>query len=143
MRPRETITLDAHAQQRLFVLTHVLAGELTLDEAATYLQLSTRQVRRLLGEVRADGAAALVHGNRGRRPANRVDDATAARVVELARTTYAGFNPVHLAECLADDPKAPLDLSPRSVRRILTAAGVALPRTRRSSRGHPRRERMP
>jgi hypothetical protein len=34
MTPRETITFDAHPQQRLFVLTHVLAGELTLDEAS-------------------------------------------------------------------------------------------------------------
>ena len=143
MTPRETITLDAHAQQRLFVLTHVLAGELTLDEAAAYLRVSTRQVRRLVEEFRSEGAAGLVHGNRGKRPANRVPDEVAGRIVELARTTYAGFNPVHLAECLADDQDAPLDLSPRTVRRILTAASVALPRTRRPSRGHRRRERMP
>ena len=142
MTPRETITLDARAQQRLTVLTHVLAGELTLEQAAAYLRLSTRQVRRLLVELRGEGAAALVHGNRGRRPANRVDDDVAARVVELARTTYAGFNPVHLAECLADDPDEPLVLSPRTVRRILAGAGVIAPRTRRRTAGHRRRERM-
>lgn len=142
MTPRETITLDARAQQRLTVLTHVLAGELTLEQAAAYLRLSTRQLRRLLDELREEGAASLVHGNRGRRPANRVDDATAARVVELARTTYAGFNPVHLAECLAEDPDDPLVLSARTVRRILAAAAVIPPRTRRRERGHPRRERM-
>jgi hypothetical protein len=34
---------------------------------------------------------------------NRVADEVARRVVELDRTTYAGFNPVHLAECLAAD----------------------------------------
>jgi hypothetical protein len=32
-----------------------------------------------------------------------VADEVARRVVELDRTTYAGFNPVHLAECLAAD----------------------------------------
>ena len=143
MTPRETITLDARAQQRLYVLTHVLAGELSIEQAAAYLRLSIRQVRRLLGELRGAGAAALVHGNRGRRPANRVDDAVAARVIELARTTYAGFNPVHLAECLAEDPEGPLVLSARTVRRILAGAGVIPPRTRRRRRGHPRRERMP
>jgi Winged helix-turn helix len=143
MTSRETITLDARAQQRLTVLTHVLAGELTLDQAAAYLRLSTRQVRRLLVELRGEGAAALVHGNRGRAPANRVDEDTAARVVELARTTYAGFNPVHLAECLADDLDEPLILSPRTVHRILAGAGVIPPRTRRRGPGHRRRERMP
>jgi len=125
------------------VLAHILADELTLEQAATYLRLSPRQVRRLVEGFRADGAGALVHGNRGRRPANRVDDAVARRVVDLAATTYAGFNPVHFAECLADDPEAPLVLSARTVRRILAGAGVSPPRTRRRAPGHRRRERMP
>ncbi len=34
METRETIILDSRAQQRLYVLTHVLAGELTVEEAA-------------------------------------------------------------------------------------------------------------
>ena len=38
MQTRETITLDAKAQQRLLVLTHVLAGELDIGEAAAYLR---------------------------------------------------------------------------------------------------------
>jgi len=46
METRETISLDSRAQHRIYVLTHVLAGELTVDEAAAVLRLSTRQVRR-------------------------------------------------------------------------------------------------
>jgi hypothetical protein len=41
----ESVALDARAQQRLYVLNHVLAGELSLDEAARVLRLSVRQVR--------------------------------------------------------------------------------------------------
>ena len=33
METRETITLDTRAQQRLLVLTHVMAGELGREEA--------------------------------------------------------------------------------------------------------------
>src|SRR4051794_33083937 len=111
METRETITLDARAQQRLLVLTHVLAGELDVGEAAAYLRLSSRQVSRLTERLRTQGAAALVHGNRGRRPANRVDDALRGAIVEQALTTYAGFKSVHLAEALAEtDPTTP---SPR------------------------------
>ena len=47
MEKRETITLDGRTQQRLYVLNHVLAGELTADEAGRVLKLSVRQVRRL------------------------------------------------------------------------------------------------
>ncbi len=135
------IKLDARAQQRVIVLTHIVAGELTLDEAAAYLRLSTRQVRRLVDGFRGRGAAALVHGNRGRVPANQTDEAMRARIIELARTTYVGFNPVHLAEALAEDEA--IEISPRTIRRMLVAAGISLPRTRRPARHRSRRERMP
>jgi transposase len=141
METRETITLDAQAQQRLLVLTHVLAGELTVEVAAAYLCLSVRQVGRLIDRLRTDGAAGLVHGNRGRPPVNRVDEAVRASIAELARTTYAGFNPVHLAETLAEtDPGTP---SARAIRRILDGAGIQPPRTRRPAAHRSRRERMP
>jgi hypothetical protein len=46
---RETITLYARAQQRLAVLNpSLLAGELSSAEAAAYLRLSIRQLRRLM-----------------------------------------------------------------------------------------------
>jgi transposase len=137
MKTRETITLDARAQQRLLVLTHVLAGELDVGEAAAYLQLSPRQVTRLAERLRSDGAAGLVHANRGRRPANRIDEAMRSSIVDAALTTLAGFNPVHLAET---DPAVP---SARTVRRILAEAGVEPPRTRRPPAHRSRRERMP
>jgi transposase len=140
METRETITLDARAQQRLLVLSHVLAGELDERDAAAYLGLSGRQIHRLSARLRTEGAAALVHGNRGRPPANRVDDGTRAAIVHAALTTYAGFNPVHLAETLAEiDPATP---SPRTVQRILAEADVRPPRPRRAPAHRSRRERM-
>lgn len=142
-KTRETITLDSRAQQRLYVLNHVLAGELTAEEAARVLQLSVRQVRRLVDRYRSDGAAALVHRNRGRTPANRTDPVVRSRLVELATTEFAGFNPVHLAETLAEEGHVDLAVCPRTIRRILAEAGKALPRTRRSPRHRSRRERMP
>ncbi len=141
-KTRETITLDSRAQQRLYVLNHILAGELTADEASRVLQLSVRQVRRLVDRYRDEGAAALIHGNRGRVPVNRTDPAVRERLVELATTEFAGFNPVHLAETLAEEGRADLAVSPRTIRRILAAAGKALPRTRRPARHRTRRERM-
>jgi hypothetical protein len=53
---------------------------------------------------------------------NRTDDAIRSRLVELATTEFAGFNPVHLAETLADEGHTDLAVSPRTIRRILAAA---------------------
>ena len=142
METRETITLDGRAQQRLQILTHVLAGDLTLDEAAHVVRLSSRQVRRLLDRYRTSGPGALVHGNRGRWPGNRIDDDRRGRLVELARTTYQGFNPVHFAECLAEETLE-LPVSPRTIRRLFAEAGIAPTRTRRPPRHRSRRDRMP
>jgi transposase len=141
METRETITLDRQAQQRLWVLNHVLAGEVTAREAAAYLHLSVRSVRRLLVRYHPDeGAAALVHGNRGRIPANRLDDELRARLVELASTTYQGVNRAHLADLLAE--REGIVVAERTLRRVLAEAGLPAVRRRRP-RGHRlRRERM-
>ena len=125
METRETITLDARAQHRLFVLNHVLTGGLTAPEAARVLHLSVRQVGRLLKRYRADGSAGLVHGNHDRTPAHRTPDALRARIVELATTTYAEVNTPNLAELHAE--REGIDVAPRTLRRILAEASV-LPR---------------
>lgn len=138
---RETITLDARAQRRLYVLNHVLTGELSAAEAASFLDLSIRQVRRLLHRYRSpDGAAGLVHRNVGRTPVNRLEGSLRTRLVELATTTYADINRAHLADLLAE--REGIVVAERTLRRILTEAGLA-PVRRRRPRGHrSRRERM-
>ena len=131
---------DARAQHRASVLEHVVDGGLTIEQAAAILKLSTRQVDRLLARYR-DGPAGLIHGNRGRTPANRLDDGQRARLVELATTTYAGVNHTHLAELLAE--REGIAIAPRTLRRILAEAAVRPTRTRRPPRHRSRRERMP
>ncbi|HXJ47736.1 MAG TPA: ISNCY family transposase, partial [Candidatus Acidoferrum sp.] len=83
----------------------------------------------------------LVHGNRGRAAHNAVDAAVAARVVELARDKYMGFNQQHLTEMLAENHG--IDLSRPTVRRILLVAGISSPRHRRPPRHRRRRDRYP
>jgi len=141
MEPKDRQTPpDARAQHRAFVLEHVVNGGLTIDQAAVILKLSTRQVDRLLAR-HADGPAALAHGNRGRSPANRLDDAQRALLVELATTTYAGVNRAHLAELLVE--REGIVVAERTLRRILAEASVRPTRTRRPPRHRSRRERMP
>ena len=115
-------------------------GGLTIEQAAAILTLSARQVGRLLAR-HADGPAGLAHGNRGRTPANRLDDVLRVRLIELATTTYAGVNRAHLAELLAE--REGIVVAPRTLRRILAEAAVQPVRTRRSPRHRSRRERMP
>src|SRR5512133_359393 len=138
---RETVTLNQEEQRRLLVLNEVNRGRLTAERAGELLGLSERQVRRILAAYREEGAAALAHGNRGRRPANTLGEGLRERVKELARTKYAGFNQLHLSEMLAEEEQLAVGRS--TVRRILTSAGIASPRKRRAPKHRSRRERYP
>jgi transposase len=136
---KETITLNAHEQKRLMVLNRLVVGQLTAAEAAEVLDLSERQVRRLLAAYRKEGAAALAHGNRGRKPMHRISEEVRTQVISLATTTYRGCNYQHLRDLLAE--REGIRLSRASVRRILLTAGMSSPRKQRRRQHRRRRTR--
>ena len=137
----EHLALDNEAQKRAMVLTKLLAGEWTNQQAAVALGVSQRQLRRLKKVYHREGAAGLVHGNRGRQPSHALPEEIRTRVVELAKARYIGFNHQHLTEKLAEDEG--LELSRSSVSRIVSAAGLQPPRPRRAPKHRSRRERLP
>ncbi len=114
---------------------------MTAREAAEILALSLRQVRRILGRYRREGAAALAHGNRGRRPRHTLDAGVKKKVLELFQTIYKGCNHQHFTELLVE--RQEINLSRSSVRRILLEAGIRSPRKRRAPKHRSRRERYP
>ncbi|HLJ66734.1 MAG TPA: ISNCY family transposase [Chloroflexota bacterium] len=138
---KETVTLGMREQHRLLVISEIERGEMRLEEGAAVLDLSVRQVRRLVAGYRVTGAASLVHGNHGRVPVNRVPAEIRQAVVALASDRYAGVNSQHLTELLLEHEG--LALSPATVKRILAKAGVDRPKTRRQPRHRRRRPRAP
>ena len=134
-----SITLNRNEQKRLLVLNAVVAGQSTVAEAAASLGLSDRQVRRVLAAYRREGAAALAHGNRGRRPVHATRLEVAQQVVALAQTTYRGCNQQHLRDLLAE--REGIVLSRTTVHRLLEAAGALPPPARRPPQHRRRRAR--
>ncbi len=133
--------MNQDEQTRLKVLNSVMVGQLPVAQAAELLGVSERHVWRVLAAYRSEGAAALVHGNRGRRPANATSEAAIADVLRLVTTRYSGTNHTHLSELLME--REGIALSRSTVRRIALSAGVTSPRRRRSPRHRVRRKRMP
>ena len=133
--------MNQQEQARIQVLNCVLEHQLPVARAAEIMGVSERHTKRLLAAYRKHGAAALAHGNRGRRPHNAVPEAAATAVVKLASNGYAGANHSHLTELLRE--RKGIDLSRPTVRRILVRAGIGSPRSRRSQQHRFRRRRMP
>jgi hypothetical protein len=132
----ETITLNTQEQKRVMVLNRLLVGQLTAAESAVILNLSERQLRRLFAAYQKEGAAALVHGNRGRKAVQSIREVVRGQVIELATTTCAGCNYQHLRDLLAE--RDGITLSRTSVRRIRLPAGIHSPR-KQCRRQHRRR----
>ena len=135
------VTLNQQEQARIQVLNGVLEFQLPIAQAAEIMGVSERHTKRLLAAYRKHGAAALAHGNRGRRPHNAVPETAAAAVVKLASNGYAGANHSHFTELLRE--REGIDLSRPTVRRILVKAGIGSPRSRLSQQHRFRRRRMP
>src|SRR5260221_13828762 len=93
---RETYTLSQKELQRVSVISACIKGDMACARAAALLCLSVRQIKRLKKRMREDGEAALAHANRGRPSHRRLPHAVGARIVQLPRSTYAGFNDHHL-----------------------------------------------
>jgi len=123
------------------VLNQVEMDKMTGREAVEVLDLCLRHVRRLLAAYRKEGAAALAHGNRGRKPSHALGAGMKRQVLQLAQSTYAGCNNQHFTELLAE--REGITLSRSSVRRILLEAGIGSPRRRRPPKHRSRRERYP
>ena len=137
----EHVRLTQQEQARLQVLNNLLAGYMTTEQAATLMGVSTRHTRRILAAYREEGAAALAHGNRGRRPANATPSALATNVIRLARSRYAGVNHTHMSELLRE--REGIDITRGTLRRLLVSAGENSPRGRRPPKHRVRRQRMP
>ena len=116
-------------QAKLQVLNQVLIGQMTVREVAQVWGSSERHTWRILAAYRKEGAAALVHGNRSRQPANAIPREIRDQVITLARTRYLGFNHTHLTELLAE--REGIELARSSVRGILVGAGIESPRRQR------------
>jgi transposase len=127
---RETFHLSQKELQRVAVISSCVKGELTCARAAELLDLTPRQIKRLKTRYRQGSAAALAHVSRGRVSPRRLPERTRARILELARTRYAGFNDHHFCEKLCDVES--LSIGRETLRRLLRSAGIGSSRKRRA-----------
>ena len=138
---REEVILNKKEQKRLMLLNKLERSEMGVAEAAQLLSLSVRHVKRLRAGYHEKGAAALAHGNRGRKPVHAVGDNIRHRIIDLVQGEYAAFNQQHYTELLAE--REGISVSRSTVRRILSDVGIHSPRKRRSPKHRKRRERYP
>ena len=135
----ETITMSMREIDRLKTVQAVADGGLKPMIAAARLGLTTRQVRRLVLRVRAEGARGLVSRKRGRTGNHQLQPQLANAALAIIQDRYADFGPTLACEKLWE--LHGIKIGKETVRRLMTEAGFWTPRVRRSAKIYQPRNR--
>lgn len=119
--------MSASELRRAGILARVAAKTLTVKSAATLMDVSYRQAKRLYGRYRAEGAKGLKHGSAGRASNRTTSRQRRRRVLALIRAKYSGdvdtrFGPTLAAEHLANEDGITVDHG--TLRRWMLAEGL-------------------
>jgi transposase len=108
-------------RDRLVALKKVKKNLITQREAADELDLSIRQVQRLLDGLRQRGDKVVVHGLRGKPSNRKIEEQVEREAVKiLSGPVYEGFGPTLAAEYLSQ--KHGIEASKETVRRWMMRA---------------------
>jgi len=98
----DTITLSSYEMERLKVILRHEQNQLTIVEAAESLDLSERQLYRVLKRYRTEGEAGLCHRLRGRASNKAFPPEQRTKAIRLYREKYSDYGPTLFTEKLAE-----------------------------------------
>jgi transposase len=139
----ESITLNERQQRRLDVILIVQSGKTDKSGAAELLGVSRRQIDNILRRFEENRLVSLVHGNTGKKPANKTPEATVEQLLALAgeEGKYHDFNVSHLHDVLTEDGGPQVGRS--TLDRLLKKHGVRQPKRSKPKEHRRRREPSP
>lgn len=121
---------------RYAIITRLISHEINGTDAAELLKLCKRQVRRLKTQVFKEGAAGLMHGNRGQPSNRRIPDEEQEKIKKFLHARYADFKPTFASEKLQENHGIHRD--PKTIRRIMIEENLWKPKQRRRNGQHHR-----
>ena len=132
-------TMSDKEIKRLEIMTQLSKKQMTQNEAARQLGLSSRQVKRLWRAYSSQGAAGLIHKSRGKPSHNQLNEEVKQQAVDLLLEQYKDFGPTLAAEKLWEVHG--IRISDEKVRRIMMAEGLWKKRRKRKLQVFQMRER--
>lgn len=122
MGREDRIEMNQRDLKRLHVIQEVLEEKLKQIEAAKILDLSDRQIRRIVSRIQEEGAKSIVHRLRGRVSNRRIDEKTKQRALKLYQEKYCDFGPTLGSEKLFERDR--IKLNDETLRLWLIEAGI-------------------
>ena len=110
------------------------------NRAAMKLNLSRRQIDRLIIKYKEIGKSGFIHGNRTRKPANTLDKSISNDIILLYKNKYYDFNFSHFKEFLED--KENINVSYNFIYNTLTNNGILSPKARKKTKRAAAKKRL-
>ena len=126
--------------KKLVVIQSVIDGKRTGKEASKDLQLSERQIWRLVKKIKTGGSNNIKHGNCNRNPKNKIPIETVEKILELKKSfIYENANFSHFRDLLEE--RENINLSYSTVYNILNQNGITSKNKHKDRIVHRRRKR--
>jgi hypothetical protein len=106
--------------RKLEVIRKINEGFIKQKVGAEFLDLSSRQVRRLQKRVKENGSVGIIHGNRGKKSPRKFGEKFKEKILVLRREKYYDFQPKFMSEKLEEEG---IQISKESLRQILIESG--------------------
>ena len=135
------IRIEKKDRKRERALTEVCRGNMTLKDAAPFLEVKYRQAKRLKKAYVEEGIKGIIHGNRGREPANKASEEARQSILDLSTERYSKANDTHFTELLKENEG--IGLSRETVRRIRRDGNIKPKRKQQVGKHRKRRQRKP
>ena len=126
------VELRMNEQEKYEVIKELVDHNGNKNRASKKLDLSRRQIDRLIIKYKEKGKAGFVHGNRTRKPVNALDNSISEDIILLYKTKYYDFNFNHFKEFLKKDEK--IDVSYDFIYKSLTKADILSPKARKKTK---------
>lgn len=130
MAERDIIVMSVRELKRLTVVQEAIDRHLTQKAAAELLEITERQVRRLVRSLRDNGEKGLVHKSRGRAPNNRISEDVRKDAIKAYKENYMGFGPTLTSEKLQE--REGIKVSKETTRKWLQEEGLWSQKRKRS-----------
>lgn len=133
------LTMSVKEINRIAIMEKLVSGEIRVRQAASSLQLSTRQVKRLKRRFVLLGAMGLIHKSRGKASSRKVPGKEVARALRIVGKKYPDFGPTFALEKLKE--LHGITFSRETLRLAMITKGMWKPKKQRCVVVHQRRKR--
>ena len=133
------ITMSDSELNRTKVIQDVCERRLRCVDAANALNLSERQIQRLMNRFRCQGFSGLTNKSRGKRSNNHLPSEYRAEILRIIHTQYSDFAPTLAHEKLKEQHN--LIVSVETLRQWMISDGLWVPHSQRKPRVYQPRYR--